>query len=160
MANSAKAALILAQHPPNVQEAAFSFAKHLDITYKIWLELNDFKKDSSLVGKPDTLMNAVYLDTVVNESKDHLDEPVYEQRESVARRAQYLTMEQRVALNIAERSRAAPNQRVVDECMNLFQNHLTVANESLNLLLNASSESEAIKSLKSILNLMKSTVDS
>lgn len=155
LANSAKSALILAKQSANLQEVAHSFAKHLDITYKIWLELNDYKKDSSIINKPDTLMNAVYLDTVMNENLDNTAAA-----ETVMRGSRCLTMEQRVALNITERSRTdSADQRVINECKNLFHNHLTVAMETLSLLQNPYSESEAIKSLTSILNIMQSTYE-
>ena len=45
LSNSAKAALLLVQHSPKLQEVAKVFAKNLDIAHKIWSEIKEIKKD-------------------------------------------------------------------------------------------------------------------
>ena len=39
----------------------WSFANNFDITHKIWIELNQFKKDDELL-KENSLLNAIYKD--------------------------------------------------------------------------------------------------
>ena len=61
LANSCKAAAILVGHSVEVQNSMWSFANNFDITHKIWIELNQFKKDDELL-KENSLLNAIYKD--------------------------------------------------------------------------------------------------
>ena len=50
------------------------------------------------------------------------------------------------------------NNYVLNDCKLLFEDHYNLAMQDLKLLENENSEQEAIASLKSILNLMKSSI--
>ena len=54
--------MLLVKHSQETCEAAWHFAKHLDITYKIWSELSDFKANRLRLNEPRTILNAVLLD--------------------------------------------------------------------------------------------------
>lgn len=69
LANSAKSAMVLVKHSPTLQEAAFKFAIHLDISHKIWSEFMKYNKDKNHLNKNETLFRAVYLDKISSESE-------------------------------------------------------------------------------------------
>jgi hypothetical protein len=61
LANSCKAAAVLVDHSAEVQNNIWYFANNFDITHKIWIELNQFKKDNDVL-KQNSLINAIYND--------------------------------------------------------------------------------------------------
>ena len=133
LANSAKAAVILVRHSPNLQDLVFSFSQNLDITHKIWSDLSEFNKSLTnesiyfiniLKNKPNSVINAVYND-------------------------KYLT-------------NMSPNEsieEVLNDCRLLFDKHYLEAMNTLEQLeKEPNSEPDSIASLKSILNVMKNTI--
>ncbi len=139
LSNSAKAALLLVQHSPKLQEVAKVFAKNLDIAYKIWSEIKELKKDEknfNLIEKPDTMMNAIYNDKYKNLTN------LNDEKEGAS-------------LNTP--TKEAITSYILNDCKLLFDKHYQLALDSLRELENEHSEEAAIKSLKSILDVMKNS---
>jgi geranylgeranyl pyrophosphate synthase len=128
LANSARAALLLVKHSSKQQEIAWMFGKNLAIAHKIWSELMDFRKDKTL--KEDTILNAVYKDNCAS-----LEAPTQSNKE---------------VNNSLENIRS--------ECENLFATHYSLAMDNLKSLESEDSQQDALTSLRSILYLMKKTI--
>ena len=120
--------MILVKHPLNLQELAFSFAFNLDIAYKIWSEFVEHKKDKTHLSNKDSIFNAVYQDS------KQLTTTTNDPHES--------------------------SDKILNECKGLFENHYHLAVENLKSIEQNSlnSDSDAIRSLESILLVMKSTI--
>ena len=71
LANSCKAASLLVNHSIEMQENVWNFANNFDITHKIWIELNQFKKDDYQLKK-NSLLNAIYEDKC-KKNEDSID---------------------------------------------------------------------------------------
>lgn len=191
LANSAKASLLLVKHSPKIQEAAANFARNLDLAYKIWSDLIDFKKDCNYtINKSESIVNAIYKDKY-----EHANETENDQQQQVQRVQQKTIATAAVAesgvrsssqqvqkasffsstfypLNffLGSKSDSRPQQQrqlIVDDVLYdrifadgklLFDNHYRLAIDSLTALENESSAREAISSLRSMLNVMNSTV--
>lgn len=137
LANSAKSSMVLVKHSQALQEVAYNFGMHLDITHKIWTELNNYKKDDEYLTKKNTLFNAIHNDKFQLKSLNNAT--------NVEKNVSYSNDEQEVVLN---------------ECKLLFNYHYLLASEHLkSLAMNAeNSDQTAVDSLKSILNVMKNTI--
>ncbi len=135
LANSAKSAMVLVKHSPTLQDVAFNFALNLDISHKIWSELIKNKKGSNRVNEQNTLLNAIYQDKYKNMN---------------------LLNDSSSQTNLTEY-----NKKVIEDCKVLFESHYSLALQNLSFIKTNSqnSDSEAIESLESILNVMKSTID-
>ena len=135
LANSAKSAMVLVKHSPTLQDVAFNFALNLDISHKIWSELIKNKKGSNRVNEQNTLLNAIYQDNYKNMN---------------------LLNDSSSQTNLTEY-----NKKVIEDCKVLFESHYSLALQNLSFIKTNSqnSDSEAIESLESILNVMKSTID-
>jgi hypothetical protein len=70
LANSCRASQLLVHHSSTKQQNAFNFALNLDITHRIYIDLNDYLKDSCTV-RPNSLPNAIYKDKYSNESLEN-----------------------------------------------------------------------------------------
>jgi len=139
LSNSAKAALLLVQHSPKLQEVAKVFAKNLDIAHKIWSEIKEIRKDEKefdLIEKPDTIMNAIYNDKYKNLTN------LNDEKEGTT-------------LNTS--TKEALRSYIINDCKLIFEKHHQIALDSLVELENEYSEEAAIKSLKSILDVMKNS---
>ena len=129
--------MVLVKHSQALQEVAYNFGMHLDITHKIWTELNNYKKDDEYLTKKNTLFNAIHNDKFQLKSLNNAT--------NVEKNVSYSNDEQEVVLN---------------ECKLLFNYHYLLASEHLkSLAMNAeNSDQTAVDSLKSILNVMKNTI--
>ena len=123
--------MILVKNPLNLQELAFSFAFNLDIAYKIWSEFVEHKKNKTHLNNKDSIFNAVYKDNC--ELKQ-------------------------LASTTDDLDKSS--DEILNECKGLFENHYHLAVESLKSIEENSlnSDSDAIRSLESILLVMKSTI--
>ncbi len=133
LANSAKSAMLLVKHSQHMCHAAWMFAKHLDITYKIWSELTDFKANKTRLNEPRSVLNAIFVDKYSATCEDTLVPDNNCDDENIGR-------------------------LVYDECKSLLNEHYEQAMESLDELDNESSEKEAVASLKSILVFMRDSI--
>ena len=176
LANSAKASLLLVKHSTKTQEAAANFALNLDLAYKIWSDLIAFKKDcNQAINKNETIVNAIYKDkydqeTSVNERRqEQQQQKVAVSGSSVKKSSSSLSFLSTFypSYKSSASSASEPQQQLVDEvlydrifadCKSLFDNHYRLAMDNLTHLENEHSEREAIASLKSMLNVMNSTV--
>jgi hypothetical protein len=127
--------MVLVKHSPTLQDVAFNFALNLDISHKIWSELIKNKKGSNRVNEQNTLLNAIYQDKYKNMN---------------------LLNDSSSQTNLTEY-----NKKVIEDCKVLFESHYSLALQNLSFIKTNSqnSDSEAIESLESILNVMKSTID-
>jgi len=152
--------MLLVRHSPKLQEIASNFATNLDITHKIWSELVDFRK-LQVLNKPESLMNAIYEDKYKDMS---------ESSNLVKVKAVNIQNTSKSFTNIAtsylsslypsssNETNELLNSYVLNDCKLLFEDHYNLAMQNLEQLENENSEKEAIASLKSILNLMKSSI--
>jgi geranylgeranyl pyrophosphate synthase len=129
--------MLLVNNSFELQELAWNFAKNLDISFKIWNEMIEYKDDQSLVTQPDTLMNAIYLDNYkyssiqnLSKSESNLDQEITEQVKG----------------------------EIINECRGLFEKHYQIAIDHLKLIQNENSQTDAITSLRSILNTMRNNI--
>ncbi|RNA16835.1 decaprenyl-diphosphate synthase subunit 2 [Brachionus plicatilis] len=144
VSNSAKSAMLLVSHQPDLQEIAWNFAFHLDITHKIWSDLYHFKQDESILSNPDSILNAVYRD------KYELKSPINQEKKSfISNWFDYSkkSIDNNLILN-----------ELFEDCKLIFQKHYKIAWTNLDQLENEYSQKDAILSLRSILSVMKSTV--
>jgi hypothetical protein len=152
--------MLLVRHSPKLQEIASNFAKNLDIAHKIWSELVDYRK-KQVLNKPESLINAIYEDKYKDMS---------ESASLVKVKAVNIQNASKSFTNIAgsylsslystnsSETNELVNNHVLNDCKLLFEDHYNMAMQDLKLLENENSEQEAIASLKSILNLMKSSI--
>jgi hypothetical protein len=140
LANSAKAAVLLVRHSIVLQDLVFNFAENLDVTHKIWSDVTEFTKligsDKSigyvnfLKNKPDNLINAIYKD------KYHL----IDRQEAATVSSEFY-------------------EAVLNDSKLLFDHHYVQAMQILaQIEQEPNAEPNAIGSLKSILNVMKSSI--
>ncbi|CAF0791678.1 unnamed protein product [Brachionus calyciflorus] len=144
LSNSAKSAMLLVKHNSYLQEIAWNFAFHLDITYRIWSDLYNFKQDEAIVNNPDSVLNAIYKD------KYELDNPKLDLDEKKS----FLTS----LIDFGQGQENVLLKNLFEDCKLIFQNHHKLAMTNLEQLENEYSQKDAIASLKSILNVMKNTV--
>lgn len=133
LANSAKAAVLLVRHSDKLQGLVYEFAHNLDVTHKIWSELNEFNKSISdesinfinlFENKSNSIINAIYNDKYLNKMTPN---------ESI--------------------------ESVVNDCKLVFEKHYLQAMNILEELeKQPDSEPNSVASLKSILNVMKNTI--
>lgn len=130
--------MVLVKHSPALQEVAYNFGMQLDITHKIWTELNNYKKEDDYLKKTNTLFKAIHTDKFQNLKIQH-------NGENVETNYIYSNDEENAVLK---------------ECELLFDNHYSLALGHLESLeMNAeNSDKTAVDSLRSILNVMKSTI--
>lgn len=182
LANSAKASLLLVKHSPKLQETATTLARNLDLAYKIWLDLIDFKKDyTGMLYRTEAIVHAVYKD------KYERDEEVGSRLKKAAISAVGGGSSSGVShkkpssalsffatyypsLSAAKSTAASdtllpldsqvPYERILADCKLLFDNHYRLALDSLDTLENENehSQSDAVASLRSMLTVMNSTV--
>ncbi len=70
--------MLLVNHSVKTQENVWNFANNFDITHKIWIELNQYKKDDKLF-KPNSLLNAIYIDkTKLNREISRPDAEIFQ----------------------------------------------------------------------------------
>lgn len=144
--------MMLVSQPPKLQQVAWNFAMNLDITYKIWSDLREFKKDESVLNKSDTILNAIFKDKYEKDLNF-----VHTQNNTEG-----FSLVSSLYSTFSSTSSKSLNQNLVKniftDCKFIFQNHYKLAMESLDQLENEFSEKDAVASLKSILNVMKNTV--
>ena len=123
--------MLLVKHSSTLQDIAFDFAMHLDITHKIWSEFIKYNKDKSHLSNADSLFKAIYNDK-------------YNQHQ----------------LNNNNYPSEQFNENVLTDGMKMFTSHYSMALKYLESLeANAhNADLSAIESLKSILNVMKSSI--
>ena len=136
--------MLLVSHPSNLQEIAWNFAFHLDIAHKIWSDLYNFKQDENFLNNSDSILNAVYRDNY------ELKSPINQAKKSFIS-------------NIFDYSKKSIDENLIlnelfEDCKLIFDKHYKIALTNLDQLENEFSQKDAISSLKSILNVMKSTV--
>lgn len=140
----------------------------MDISYKIWLELADFKlNESKLTLRRDSLMNAIYLDTL-SESQMARASALNSSSSTTSTTSTSTSTTQTKQEPEEEEENSSTisfstldstlREKIVDECKHLFDNHFNQAIQSLNLLENEFSEREALSSLRSIMSLMKKSI--
>lgn len=157
MANSAKAAMLLVSHKPQLQEISWNFAQQLDKAHKIYSEISDLKNNSEFLLKEDSLPNSVYKDKYLNNGVvlDDLKEKKVVSNSSTS-----------IISSIYARFTSSPNfvddalkESVIGDCKLIFLDHYSLAIENLEKLeKNEYSEKEAVQSLRSILNVMKDSI--
>lgn len=133
LANSAKAAVLLVRHSHKLQDLVYEFAKNLDVAHKIWLELNEYNKSLST--------GSIHFKNLIENKSNSIINAVYNDK--------YL-------------NRMSPNESieaVLSDCKFLFEKHyLDAMNILEELEKQPHSEPNSVASLKSILNVMKSTI--
>lgn len=137
LANSARSAMLLVDHPLSLQDTAFEFAMHLDISHKIWLEFVTYKNDKRHINKRNSLFGAIYHDRYrvseecedVDDSQEYIDDHRF-------------------------------NENLLGDVRVLFDNHYNLALKNLQSLevKAENSDTNAIETLRSILNAMKNTI--
>ena len=136
--------MLLVKHNSYLQEIAWNFAFHLDITYRIWSDLYNFKQDEAIVNNPDSVLNAIYKD------KYELDNPKLDLDE---KKSFFNSL-----IDFGKSQENVLLKNLFEDCKLIFQNHHKLAMANLEQLENEYSQKDAIASLKSILNVMKNTV--
>ena len=166
--------MLLAQHSPKLQQVAWNFAKHLDITHKIWSDLCDFSREKSLLtnNKSENILNAIYNDKYKQIDESTLSCKTQNAAEvSVAAAASSSRSFSSSFSNVVSAYFSSNNSTnsqcdvsentmnyVVDDCKVLFNDHYNLAVENLVSLENEYSKKEAIDSLKSMLDIMRSSI--
>lgn len=173
LANSAKASLLLVRHSSKVQEAAANFARNLDLAYKIWSDLIAFKKDCNhAINKTETIVNAIYKDKYDDDDHDQVQTSQgvvieSEKRSSTNSQRSMASSFLSGLFSSSSSSSSTASTQLVDEllydriyadCKSLFDDHYRLAIDSLDRLENEHSERDAVASLRSMLNVMQSTV--
>lgn len=174
LANSARASLLLVKHSPQLQEAASIFARNLDLAYKIWSDLMDFKKDChSVINKNEAIIYAIYKDKYEREDEEEnkirkaavVSTSIRKKPPSVLSSYSSFFSTFYPSFAVAKSTDANPQliddvlyDRILTDCRDLFSNHYRLAIDSLNSLENEHSERDAVASLRSMLNVMNSTV--
>jgi len=145
LANSARSAMVLVENPSNLQDTAFNFALNLDIAHKVWSEIVKYKKDNNHFNQKESIFNAIYKDR-------------YQPKHSAVDSSITIHNSYTQEININEENKF--NESILNDCKLLFENHYTLALSNLKSLeLNSiNSDRDAIDSLESILNVMKSSV--
>lgn len=144
LSNSAKAALLLVSHSPNLQETAWSFAKHLNLAHRVWSDLVDLKQDQKMLeSDQETILYAIYKDRY---GQQDVKKVLMSSSSSSTTAVDDSSLDSR------------SQTELINDCKLIFTEHYQLAMSSLAELENEHSEREAIGSLRSILNVMKDTI--
>ena len=158
--------MLLAQHSPKLQQVAWNFARNLDISHKIWSDLIDFSQDKIVLSNnnSENILNAIYNDKYKNIDESKLPIKMFNTKSSsTSTRSLSNIVSSYFSSNDSSNSQNEVSEvminYVVDDCRTMFNDHYNLALESLDLLENEYSKKEAIDSLKSILNIMRNSIN-
>jgi hypothetical protein len=175
LANSAKAAMLLVSHSPQVQDTAWDFAWQLDLTHKLWSDMVDLRRGRTGLDTDQTALNAIYRDKYQTGEHD-LELKTQRLNSTAASDSSTSSLSNFLPASIissiyskfssnsnktGDRTTTSEKNELVEsvlrDCRLLFDEHYSLATRSLDQLVNEYSEKEAISSLRSILNVMRDT---
>jgi hypothetical protein len=148
--------MVLVSHPQWLQDTAWDFAKHLDISHKIWSDIVDVRRGKKSLDTENTIVNAIYRDKYQSKVEHYLGLQKTEQ--SNLSSASSPSMMSSIYARFSSTEQSVDNElieNVIKDCKSLFNKHYNTALASLDQLDNEHSEKDAISSLKSILHVMK-----